>query len=247
MNVTTRHAKNPLLRLGPLFLNGSQEVASPYNVFEPWDFEGLRISQIYIENCATTSQGGLPVTKPTASCGTEILSHQALSQRVPALVPGNLSIEHGQIVVVIILPARRTRLIQVGLSPSQISHEDFLYVLQSTFSITTPTPRPSLRHTHRSRALIHDALAILLGAAPNHPRPPRSARSAVLAASQCRAEAWTWIHGSPKSSPARRVRSQHLSCWSWRKHPGCFWTLKRFAAALVHCTLNDDPLPFGIS
>ena len=140
MNVTTRHAKNPLLRLGPLFLNGSQEVASPYNVFEPWDFEGLRISQIYIENCATTSQGGLPVTKPTASCGTEILSHQALSQRVPALVPGNLSIEHGQIVVVIILPARRTRLIQVGLSPSQISRRRIFCMSYNQLS-ASPLPR----------------------------------------------------------------------------------------------------------
>ena len=73
------------------------------------------------------------------------------------------------------------------------------------------SPLPRLRHTHRSRALIHDALAILLGAAPNHPRPlPYFTGGIAL----CRAEAWTWIHGSPKSSPARRVRSQHLSCCS---------------------------------
>ena len=63
------------------------------------------------KSSVTTSQVGLPVTKPTASCGTEILGHQALSHRLPA---GNLSIEHGQIVVVIILPQR-----------SQIS--DFMY------------------------------------------------------------------------------------------------------------------------
>ena len=130
-----------------------------------------------------------------------------------------------------------------------------MYVLQSTFSITfsitTPTPRPSLRHTHRSRALIHDALAILLGAAPNHPGPPRSARSAVLAASCCVAPRLGF--GSTDLQNQVPLEEFDLSTsaaglsWSWRKHSGCFWTLKRFAAALVHCTMNDDPLPFGIS